>query len=85
MGFGEEVGWGKVPVYRGYDAALCEGGCGLVLPEAVVSGMVTWRVEGIVESRDKENEVRQPCGDLVEQDRLVGELLAAREGVVAAA
>lgn len=42
-------------------------------------------VEGVVERRDEQDQVRQARGDLVEQDGLARELLAAREGVAAAA
>lgn len=38
-------------------------------------------VEGVVERCDEQDDVGKACGDFVEQDGLVGELLAAREGV----
>lgn len=80
--------WGErgVPVDGGDDAALCEGGGGLALPEAVVRAVAfVGLVEGVVERRDEQDQVRQARGDLVEEDRLARELLAARKRVAAAA
>lgn len=60
------------PVYASDYAALCERGCGLVLPEAVVRAVAfVGLVEGVVEGCDEQDDVRQACGDLVQQDGLV--------------
>lgn len=72
---GGGIGWGDggrgVPVDRGDDAALREGSGGLALPEAVVRAMAfVGLVEGVVERRDEQDQVRQARGDLVQQDRL---------------
>lgn len=72
----------RVPVYASDYAALREWRRGLVLPEAVVAAVaLIGLIEGVVEGRDEQDDVGEACGDFVEQNRLVGELLAAREGV----
>lgn len=59
----------KVPVYASDYAALREGCCGLVLPEAVVRALAfIGLVEGVVEGCDEQDDVRQASGDLVQQD-----------------
>lgn len=78
--------WEWVPVDRGDDAALRERRRRLALPEAVVRAVAfIGLVEGVVERRDEQDQVRQARGDLVQQNRLARKLLAAREGIAAAA